>query len=148
MTTETPPLWACPDCGRRFANRNQSHTCRPLSTLDEHFAGKSPHVWEIYDRLITVMERIGPFVVLPEKTRIALQVRMSFAALMPRREWLDGHVVLARRIDNPRFRRIDVFSPQNVVHSFRFHNAAEVDGEVEAWFREAHAVGEQRHLRR
>ena len=27
-------LWRCPKCGRAFANRNQTHTCRPLHDLD------------------------------------------------------------------------------------------------------------------
>lgn len=44
--------------------------------------------------------------VLPEKTRIALQVRMSFAAFTPRNRWLDGHVVLARELASSRFRRV------------------------------------------
>lgn len=33
---------------------------------------------------------------------------MSFAALMLKRRWLDGHVVLARRVESPRFRHRDV----------------------------------------
>jgi len=148
MTSEARPLWSCPSCGRQFANRNQSHTCRPLGDVARHFAGKSSSVRATYDRLIAVVERIGPFSVLPEKTRIALHVRMSFAALMPRRLWLDGHVVLPRRLDNPRFRRVDVYSPHNVVHAFRLGSPEEVDDEVEAWLREAYAVGEQRHLTR
>jgi hypothetical protein len=148
MTSGARPLWSCPRCGRQFANRNQSHTCRPLGDVDRHFAGTSPLVRETYERLIGVVERIGPISVLPEKTRIALHVRMSFAALMPRQRWLDGHVVLARRLDSPRFRRVDVYSPHNVVHAFRLSSPGEVDDEVASWFREAYAVGEQRHLGR
>ena len=148
MRSDAPLLWPCPNCGRHFANRGQSHTCRPLGTVDDHFLGAEPHVRETYDRLVRLMGQIGAFVVLPEKTRIAFQVRMSYAALMPRRRWLDGHVVLSRRLESPRFRRIDAYSRHNVVHAFRLHAPAEVDGEVEAWLREAYAVGAQRHLRR
>ena len=141
-------LWACPNCGRRFANRNQSHTCRPLGDLDRHFEGKDAAVRATFERLVHAVEELGPVAVLPEKTRIALQVRMSFAALMPRRHWLDGHVVLARRLESPRFRRVDTFSPRNVVHVFRLSSPEEVDDEVIGWFREAYAVGEQRDLGR
>jgi Domain of unknown function (DUF5655) len=143
---ERRPLWTCPACGRQFANRNQTHTCRPLGDLGRHFAGKQPSVRETFDRLVAVVEQIGPFSVLPETTRIALHARMSFAALMPRRRWLDGHVVLARRMESPRFRRVDVYSPRNVVHTFRLGSPEEVDGEVAGWLREAYAVGVQRHL--
>ena len=42
-------LWRCPKCGRAFANRNQTHTCRPLHDLAHHFAGREPIVRELYD---------------------------------------------------------------------------------------------------
>jgi hypothetical protein len=140
------PLWTCPGCGRTFANRNQTHTCAPPRSLDDHFAGVEAHVRTTFDRVRAAVEALGPVTVLPEKTRIAFQVRMSFAAVTPRRRWLDAHVVLARRLDSSRFRRIDVYSPRNVVHAFRLASPDEVDDEVRAWFTEAYRVGEQRHL--
>jgi Domain of unknown function (DUF5655) len=138
-------MWRCPECGRQFANRNQSHACGNY-TLASHFEGKPASVRQIFEKLQSLARRNGPITVLPEKTRIAFQVRMSFAAFVIRRNWVDGHVVLARRLENPRFRRIDTFSPRNHLHAFRFESVDEVDAEVEAWFAEAYAVGQQRHL--
>ena len=100
-----------------------------------------------FDRVLAVVSGFGPVTVLPEKTRIALQVRMSFAAFMPRRRWLGGHLVLARRIDSPRFLRVNTYSPRNVVHAFRLTSPADVDGEFVAWLAEAYQVGAQQHLR-
>jgi hypothetical protein len=71
---------------------------------------------------------------------------MSFAAFMPRRQWLNGHLVLARRIDNPRFSRIETFSPHNVLHAFRLSSPPEVDDEFIGWLGESYEVGMQRHL--
>ena len=96
-------MWDCPRCARTFANRNQTHTCAPLGDLDTHFAGTAPTVRATFDRVLAVVSELGPVTVLPEKTRIALHVRMSFAAFMPRKHWLNGHLVLARRIESPRF---------------------------------------------
>jgi hypothetical protein len=93
-----------------------------------------------------VARRNGPITVLPEKTRIAFQVRMSFAAFVIRRNWVDGHVVLARRFENPRFRCIETFSPRNHLHAFRFKSVDDVDIEVSSWLTEAYQVGQQRHL--
>ncbi len=140
-------LWRCPKCGRSFANRNQSHFCSDV-TLEAHFTGRDPAVIATFKRLLEVAERSGPVTVLAEKTRIAFQVRMSFAAFTLRRKWVDGHVVLARRLDSPRFRRIDFISPGNQVHLFRLADPWEVDEEVTRWLAEAYAVGEQRHLTR
>jgi hypothetical protein len=84
--------------------------------------------------------------VVPEKTRIAFQVRMSFAAVSLRRDRIVGHIVLARRLENPRFTKIEDISRRNHVHSFCFYSRQELDREVLAWIREAHRVGQQRHL--
>jgi Domain of unknown function (DUF5655) len=139
------PLWRCPRCGREFANRNQPHACGRFE-LAPHLAGRDPEVVATFWRLVELAERNGPLVVVPEKTRIALQVRLSFAAAVLRRHWLDGHVVLARRLPNPRFRRIESISPRNHVHHFRLRGPAEADEEVAAWLAEAYLVGQQRHL--
>jgi hypothetical protein len=141
------PLWRCPVCGRTFANPNQTHTCATLGDLDGHFATASPPVRATFDRILDVLAALGPVDVLVEKTRIALHVRMSFAAFMPRRRWLNGHLVLARQIDSPRFLRVEVFSPRNVLHSFRLTSPADVDDEFTAWLTEAYHVGQQHHLR-
>lgn len=140
------PLWRCIECGREFANRNQSHACGTYS-LDAHFRNKAPEIRALFDRVVAIVESIGPVRVLPEKTRIAFQVRMSFAQITPRQRWLAGHVVLARRLESPRFRRIETISPRNHVHTFQLTEARELDAEFRAWLVEAYAVGQQKHLR-
>ena len=141
-----PELWTCPACGRGFANRNQSHACG-RHALEAHFAGKPPEIRALYDALLERVRACGPVTVLPEKTRIAFQVRMSFAVAMPRRGWVDGHLVLARRVESPLFRRVETFSPRNHVHVFRLRSPADLTPELDALLREAYAVGEQKHLR-
>jgi hypothetical protein len=140
-------MWSCKRCGRTFANQNQTHTCARLGELDRHFATSAPTVRATFDRVIAMVSALGPFDVLPEKTRIALHARMSFAAFMPRRAWLAGHLVLAREIENPRFTRIDVYSPRNVVHQFKLRAPDEVDEQFATWLAEACQVGIQEHLR-
>ena len=142
----TESLWRCAKCAREFANRNQSHACG-THDLAAHFHNKPPEIRALFDRVVALIEALGPVRILPEKTRIAFQVRMSFAQITPRRRWLDGHVVLARRLESPRFRRIETFSPRNHLHAFRLTDAADLDAEFRAWLAEAYAVGEQKHLR-
>jgi len=139
------PLWTCYGCGRQFANQNQFHACARY-TLAEHLEGKAPEVLALYFHLEMVIQGLGPVIVNPEKTRIAFQVRMSFAAVTLKRQWIDGHVVLARRLESPRFRRIETISPRNLVHSFRLTTLDDIDEEFMAWLAEAYQVGEQRRL--
>lgn len=143
--TNRPALWRCPKCRRLFANRNQSHACGRY-TLTRHFKGKEPEIRALFDKVLAAVRAMGPVRVLPEKTRIAFQVRMSFAQVTPRRAWLDGHVVLARRLDHPRFRQVQTISPRNHVHTFRLTRLSDVDAEFRAWLAEAYRVGCQEHL--
>ena len=138
------PLWTCAACGRAFANRNQSHACG-RHELDAHFEGRSAKVRAIYDAFLAMLEGFGPFTVLPEKTRIAFQVRMSFAQLTIRRDWVLGHLVLARRVEDPLFTRVETFSPRNHLHAFRLDTPDEVE-RLKDYAREAYAVGRQEHL--
>ena len=139
-------LWKCPDCGRAFANRNQSHACAPLD-LQHHFRGRDPAVLGLYRAFLKVLRGIGPVTVLAEKTRIAFQARISFAQLAPRRHHLSGHLLLARVARSAKFHRIDSLSPRNHVHHFRLESAQFLDREFAALLRAAYAVGNQEHLR-
>jgi hypothetical protein len=137
-------MWVCPRCGRRFANPNQSHACGPLD-LAHHFEGRSDAVRAAYATFLSLLEENGPVTVLPEKTRIAFQVRMSFAQLTLRRRWVVGHLVLARRVDDPVFTKVETFSPRNHLHAFRLDGPDEVE-RLRPWTPEAYAVGRQDRL--
>jgi hypothetical protein len=92
-----------------------------------------------------MLEEIGPVTVLPEKTRIAFQTRMSFAQLTVRRHWVLGHFVLARRVEDPVFTKVETISPRNRVHHFRLDSPDDV-ARLHGFAREAYAVGRQEHL--
>lgn len=125
---------------------NQTHSCGPPVELAAHFEGRDPAVYQLFRDLLALVRRNGPVTVLPEKTRIAFQVRMSFMAVAPRQMHLRGHFVFARRVPSPRFQKIETISPRNHVHHFCLERADELDEEFEAWVREAYAVGRQEHL--
>jgi hypothetical protein len=125
----------------------KSHACG-RHDLEHHFIGKSAEIRALFDRVVAAVRAIRPVRILPEKTRIAFQVRMSFAQITPRSHWLDGHIVLARRFEHPRFRQIQTISPRNHVHTFWLTSAGDIDKDFKSWLAEAYSVGQQRHLRR
>ena len=144
--TERPqkPLWSCPACGRTFANANQAHACG-RHRLEDHFDGKGPAVRGIYEAFRAMIESFGPVEILPEKTRIAFHVRMSFAQLTVRRAWVLGHFVLARRSDDPLFTKVETISPRNHVHHFRLDLPEDVE-RLRDFARLAYSVGRQEHV--
>jgi hypothetical protein len=142
----TKPLWRCPECGRPFANARQPHSCGRVS-VESHLAGRTEHLVVLYTRFEEMVRACGPVVIVPAKTRIGFQVRMIFAAVNAfRADGFEAHVVLARRLEHPRFRRIESLSPRNHVHHFSIRSLDELDDDVQAWLDEAYKVGEQKHL--
>jgi hypothetical protein len=146
MSAKQPPLWTCPNCGRPFANRNQEHSCGDF-TVEAFLKCKGANALAMYHRFVERVEACGPVIVAPAKTRIGFQVRMIFAAVNKLTDkQLDAHVVLTRRLDNPRFRRIEMMTPTCYVYHFRIHTPDDLDDEVAEWLREAYVVGTQVHL--
>lgn len=140
------PLWKCKKCGRSFANRDQVHSCVKASEAD-FLKGHSEQEIALYAALVKELKAIGPILLAPAKTRVGFQVRMIFAAANKLSQGaLDAHIVLARRLENPRFRKIETVSPRNHVHHFRLTRVEDLDDELRSWLREAYRVGKQEHL--
>jgi hypothetical protein len=139
------PLWRCPRCRRRFANRNQSHFCGNY-TLRLHLQGKPAHIRKLYELFVDQVRQCGRVTIVPEKTRIAFQVRMSFAAIQVQRSKLIGHLVLAERHEISCFTRIDSISRHNHVHHFRIAKPQDLNDELCSCIRKAYSVGRQEHL--
>ncbi len=131
---------------RGFANRYQSHTCGRYD-LAHHFLGKPPEIRALFDAFTEMLRESGPVIVLPEKSRIAFQVRMSFAQVTPRQGWLDGHFVLARRAEHKLFPKVETFSPRNHLHTIRLTARADLTPSFRRFAAEAYRVGAQEHLR-
>jgi hypothetical protein len=140
------PLWRCPRCGHEFVGRNMSHSCG-VYDLDHHFARRPPAVRALFDRLVKATRSIGPFKVECQKTRIVLQVRVRFAALVPLRKGLRGHLWLTRAVPGPPVVRIEALLPGCHLHHFLLKGREDVEA-LRARLREAYRVGEQRHLDR
>lgn len=139
-------LWTCPKCGRQFVNRNMPHSCGHYS-VKEFLNGKSPSAIALYKRFVALLRDCGPVRLAPAKTRIGFQVRMIFAAVNKLdHRGLDVHIVLTRRVESPRFRRIESLTTRCHVHHFRVAALSELDDEVKHWLQEAYRVGAQEHL--
>jgi Domain of unknown function (DUF5655) len=148
QSTTSRPLWTCPKCGRRFISRNMPHSCGRYS-VDRFLAGKSRHAISLFEHFSALVRECGPVLIAPAKTRIGFQVRMIFAAVIKLSDHrLEAHVVLTRRLERPRFRRIETLTPKCYVHHFRIESLSELDEEVKSWLREAYQVGTQEHLSR
>ncbi len=80
------------------------------------------------------------------KTGIGFMVRVRFAGATLQKRGLRIGFWLKRRIDSPRFARIEEIPPNNYVYHVHIRSKDDLDDEVRGWLREAYDVGVQRHL--
>ncbi len=71
---------------------------------------------------------------------------MRFAAIIPRRRCLRGHLVLARHRPAPFFTRVPEYSRRNVVHEFRIDKPDDFTPQFRDYLEEAYRVGCQEYL--
>ncbi|MEJ1195289.1 DUF1905 domain-containing protein [Pseudarthrobacter sp. CCNWLW207] len=140
------PLWTCPDCGQSFVTRNMNHSCA-VHSLDEPYRGKPPEIRQLFDLVRQTVEAMGPVTLVPYRDRMAFMVRVRFAGAKPAKRWLDVDFWLTRRIESPRFRKVETLTPYTHIYTVRVTNRAAVDDELAGWLREAYEVGCQHHLR-
>ena len=138
-------MWTCPRCRRRFANRNQSHACGQ-NTLRDYLKGKDPYAISLFRQFSLLVRKCGAVKIETYKTGIGFKVRMAFAGVGLKRNWLDVGLVLARPLKNRRFSQVISFSPRNHLHRFRIRSSEELNGEVLSWLKESYKVGKQEHL--
>lgn len=137
------PLWICPSCGQSFVTRNMWHSCCQL-TEDEFFGGRAKQR-ALYRAFLAFVERFGPVSVNINKTRISFQGRARFAGVARvTKEGLVCGFWLKRRIDSPRFARVEKLPPSDYVYQFKLTDAAQLDDEAAQWIAEAYEVGMQR----
>jgi len=105
----TKDLWTCPECGNQFINANTYHSCGTFD-LEDHFHGKDPHIRELFDALVEIVEGLGPVKVYAQKTRIVFQVRTRFASVMTRKPWLILQIWLKRNAEHPLLQRIEMYT--------------------------------------
>lgn len=124
------------------------HSCGRYSVA-KFLAGKSEHAVSLFEAFNALVHECGPVQVAPAKTRIGFQVRMIFAAVNKLSDrGLEAHVVLTRRLQSPRFTRIETMTSKCYVHHFRVESLSGLNDEVRNWLREAYQVGTQEHLSR
>ena len=135
--------WTCPKCGRRFANRNQWHSCGKF-TVQEHLDRAGPKAASLYRQLETFLRSLGPVDVSPSGTIIAFKNGATFASVAFRGGRLRVGVLLDHVVDHPRFVALESVSPESHAHAFLVNELGDLDAQAEAWLREAYELALRR----
>lgn len=140
------PLWACPRCGQRFVSPNMWHSCVRMTVAD-HMRGRPKEVVDLYRRFARMVRELGRGVkAVAVKTGIGFMVRVRFAGAVLQKGGLRANFWLKRRIDSPRFAKVEFIPPNNYIYSFHVRSPDDLDDEVRGWLGEAYRVGIQEYL--
>jgi hypothetical protein len=141
------PLWTCPRCDAQFVVANTYHSCGRYQ-LDDLFRRADPHVFPLFRRFEAMVRAAGAVKMVPQKTRLVFMVRMRFINVQVRKSHLILGFVFGRRLEDPRFSKVESYSPRSHVAYVRVSNDEELDASVRRWIREARKTGLQQHLLR
>jgi hypothetical protein len=118
--------WKCPECGHRFVTKNMSHSCGRYR-LQNHFRSKPKGLLDCFKLWVATARRFGPVTVYAQKTRIVLQARVRFSAVTVRKNSLDTHLWLKRKVHHPLSSRTDDLGTMGYICHFRLSQPDDID---------------------
>lgn len=131
--------WTCPDCGRRFGRRNQSHGCAPGQSVDDYFAGRPAPLRRAFDAIARHLARVGRVRVEAVTVCVMFKRARTFAEVRARRDRLVLIFLLSRVVEHPRITRALRLSAHRTAHFVDIARPADVDRDVRDWLAEAYA---------
>jgi hypothetical protein len=111
-----------------------------MNTIEQHFAGKAPHVRAIYDALLRASRAFGPFEQEPKKTSIHLARKSAFAGVATRKDAVILTIKAPSDIKDPRVIRHEQASANRWHLEVRLSEPKEVDRQLTQWLRAAYEM--------
>jgi hypothetical protein len=111
--------------------------------VDDLLAGKDPAVRQIYQRLVTALERLGPLTEEANRSSVHLKPAAeapAFAGVHFRRAGLLLNVRGDAAIESPRVRKVEQVSRSRFHNEMLLASPADVDGELLGWLKAARAL--------
>lgn len=136
------PLWTCPRCGKQYVTRNMWHSC-VVVPLESHFVNR-PRARELFDAFLAAVRTTGPITVSVSKTRIEIMTRARFTGAQVRRDYLKVGLWLKRRVESPRFTKVEHLGQSDWLYYFDIRDESDIDDELLTLLRESRTVGDQR----
>lgn len=130
-------MWTCPECDRIFNKTSQPHSCRKIS-LKEHFKNKNK-AKELFDALVKeINAKIGKCRIISLPCCIHLFGTYDFLAALPKKDRLDIHLSLNRKLDTPRLKQAVPMSCKTFLNCLNINEVKEIDEELIRWLGEAY----------
>lgn len=136
-TTETKELWKCPKCGRQFARKGQSHSCRSYA-LEQHFKGKETGKL-LYESFIKAVETpLGALKIESLECCIHLVSTVTFAAVKIYKNKIQVEFATDHPLESERFTKAEQLSAHRFLYFVDIMKEVDLDTQLIQWVVEAY----------
>jgi len=132
-------MWTCPNCGKKFRNQNQEHSCARVP-VDAHLKNKPAGIRMIYDRLMQEVHRFGDISVNPVKSSIQVKAGANFLSIRAKKDRVEIDFFLDREVTKSPISRTFRISAHRVLHSAVLESYEQVNKELVNWLRESYEL--------
>lgn len=132
-------MWTCPECGKKFRNRNQWHSCYRFS-LDDHLIKKSENIRSTILLLIRNIEQFGPLQLNPVKSSIQVKAGATFLSIRAKKDHVELEFQLGRQIDDFPVHRVVRISGKRYLHFVYIQDPDDVDETLLGWLKESYGL--------
>ncbi|MBV9986047.1 MAG: hypothetical protein JO301_00090 [Chitinophagaceae bacterium] len=104
----------------------------------DHLQGKDPVVTNMYEKLISELQKFGSLKIDPKKTSIHLGNRFGFAGVYTRKDYITLEVHLKRKLISSRVSKVEQASANRFHHTIKIDSPNAIDKELLGWLKEAY----------
>jgi len=113
-----------------------------MPTVDAHFSGRSPHVLQIYRKIVDASSALGPVAEDPKKTSIHLNRRTAFAGVQTRKDALILTLKSERDVKHRRVHKTEQTSANRWHFEVRLSDPADVDDQILQWLHASYELAQ------
>jgi len=129
--------WICPNCGRNFARKNQSHSCELFSIKKHHFEKGTPLTIQLYNRFISIFQNFEPILIESLKNIIAIKKNSQFCTIQIQKMALKIIFRSHTLFSSPRLILMPI-QEKLYYYRFKIHKLDEIDEELTDWMHQAY----------
>ncbi len=109
-------------------------------SVNDHFIGKNPSVQKLYDRLVSVLRKLGQIHEEAKKSSIHLVNVSALVGVEVRKDYLLLNIKSDHKIKSPRILKTEQISARRFHHQVKVASSSDLDGELQEWLREAYEL--------
>ncbi len=131
--------WTCPECKKKFRNRNQWHSCHILS-VEDHLKKKSENVQETVVELLKHVQKFGPIEINPVKSTIQVKAGATFLSIKPKKDYVELEFQLGEKLDDFPIHRAVRISGNRVLHFVFVESPEDITSQLIGWMKSSYLL--------